>query len=225
MAVRIKIIYDNIAQKGFITGWGFAAIIDFGKESILFDTGWSGPALLENLKTAKIDLKNIKYIVISHEHWDHLGGLASILDKTINTTTFVPTAFSSQLKAEITRTSDLREVTPNEFVEIIPNVYATPQLSTDIPNIHEISLLIETSKGNVLICGCSHPSLGKIIETVKQKGNIYAVLGGFHGFKELEILEDIKQIIPCHCTKMKDTIKERYPERTIECHSGLEIVF
>ncbi len=45
----------------------------------------------------------------------------------------------------------------------------------------EIALLVQSSKGNVLIVGCSHPGIVGIVETVKERyGSIHALIGGTH---------------------------------------------
>ena len=48
-------------------------------QKMLFDTGAFGKKLLYNLKKLKIDINTIEKIFISHKHWDHIGGLKSLL--------------------------------------------------------------------------------------------------------------------------------------------------
>lgn len=55
------------------------------KVSILFDTGISSNGVVENSKRMGLDLNEVEYIIISHGHYDHFGGLLSVL-KTINET-------------------------------------------------------------------------------------------------------------------------------------------
>jgi 7,8-dihydropterin-6-yl-methyl-4-(beta-D-ribofuranosyl)aminobenzene 5'-phosphate synthase len=66
---------------------GFSMIIRVprGKKSvsILFDTGVSGDGVVENAKRMGLDLSEVDYVVLSHGHYDHFGGLVSAL-KTIN---------------------------------------------------------------------------------------------------------------------------------------------
>ncbi len=52
-------------------------------ESILFDTGTSPDGVCENAKLMDIDLGEVGTIVLSHGHYDHLGGLAEAI-KAIN---------------------------------------------------------------------------------------------------------------------------------------------
>jgi len=66
-----------IAEHGFSM---LIRIISEGKtHSILFDTGSSPDAVLENAKRMGIDLSEVECIVLSHGHYDHFGGLASVV--------------------------------------------------------------------------------------------------------------------------------------------------
>jgi 7,8-dihydropterin-6-yl-methyl-4-(beta-D-ribofuranosyl)aminobenzene 5'-phosphate synthase len=73
--MNIKILYDNQAKQGFQYGWGFSALID---DTILFDTGESVDPLLLNIRAFNVDAENINRVVLSHEDWDHVGGVAII---------------------------------------------------------------------------------------------------------------------------------------------------
>lgn len=50
------------------------------KHTILFDTGFTGIALLHNAELLGLDLKDIEALVVSHFHMDHTGGLSRFLD-------------------------------------------------------------------------------------------------------------------------------------------------
>lgn len=222
MATEVSIIYDNIGGKGYITGWGFSALIEKNGQRILFDTGWDGIALLKNLQQAKIDPETIEYIAISHRHWDHAGGLSTLLYETDRPTVFVPSSFSSKLKAEITKLGELRELAGREGAEIIPGIETTPELETGDQTLTELALLIETSKGLVILTGCAHPGLEAFINYGKNQGKLYGVIGGFHGFDKLHLLKECGLIVPCHCTQKKEELLTKYPETAKECKSGLK---
>jgi len=58
-----------------------------------------------------------------------------------------------------------------------------------------------------------------MIEDASRFGEVYGVLGGFHDFMELEKLEPLKFIAPCHCTAKKREILERFPQAK-KCAAG-----
>jgi 7,8-dihydropterin-6-yl-methyl-4-(beta-D-ribofuranosyl)aminobenzene 5'-phosphate synthase len=62
--------------------------------------------------------------------------------------------------------------------------------------------------------------LDNIIESAKQFGKVYGVIGGFHGFSNLEALKGIQLIMPCHCTVNKLNILEKFPKTARECRTG-----
>ena len=66
---------------------GFSMLIRvlWGRKSvsILFDTGISANGVVENAKRMGLELNEVEYVVLSHGHYDHFGGLVSAL-KTIN---------------------------------------------------------------------------------------------------------------------------------------------
>lgn len=78
--MRITILVDNTAlfDRMFLAEHGFSAFIEAEGKRILFDTGYSG-AILENAAKMQIDLLDLDFIVLSHGHFDHTGGLWHIL--------------------------------------------------------------------------------------------------------------------------------------------------
>lgn len=75
--MKITILTDNISKKkGLRAEHGFSAFID-DSYKILFDTGASG-LLIENSKKLGIDLGTTEFTVLSHNHYDHTGGLEKL---------------------------------------------------------------------------------------------------------------------------------------------------
>ena len=80
MKARITIICENsVTIKGGLGEHGFAAYVETERGNYLFDTG-RGEALIPNLLKFDKDPLAIQKIMLSHGHYDHTGGLASILE-------------------------------------------------------------------------------------------------------------------------------------------------
>ncbi|HBE73577.1 MAG TPA: MBL fold metallo-hydrolase [candidate division Zixibacteria bacterium] len=76
--VRITVLVDDRAGPGLVPEHGLALWVEAEGRRILFDTGQGG-ALLENASKLGIDLSQAEDIVLSHGHYDHTGGLATVL--------------------------------------------------------------------------------------------------------------------------------------------------
>lgn len=81
MTFRITILCEN--SVGPITGTlgehGFSALIEpAGGEPLLFDTG-QGATLLHNARLMNKQLSAVQKVILSHGHYDHTGGLLSLL--------------------------------------------------------------------------------------------------------------------------------------------------
>lgn len=78
--VQLKIVVDNEAGDGFITEHGLALWIRANSQTILFDTG-QGAAILKNSQQLNLNLTETDIVVLSHGHYDHTGGLVSLLNQ------------------------------------------------------------------------------------------------------------------------------------------------
>ena len=77
---RVTILYDSFGKSPTLTmDWGFAALVDYGGKRILFDTGNNAQIFEHNVKVAGVDLQKLDFVVMSHRHGDHMGGLAYLL--------------------------------------------------------------------------------------------------------------------------------------------------
>jgi 7,8-dihydropterin-6-yl-methyl-4-(beta-D-ribofuranosyl)aminobenzene 5'-phosphate synthase len=55
--------------------WGFAGLLEADGRRILIDTGSHPETVLQNARDLKIDLSNVKELIITHNHWDHVRGI------------------------------------------------------------------------------------------------------------------------------------------------------
>lgn len=193
----ITILYDNSANPGLKSGWGFSCLVDNGQK-ILFDTGDNGEKLMYNFEKLNIDPKSVDQVVLSHNHWDHVDGLGGFQKLNHKAEVIYPEAFPQP-------------------TEISKGIYSTGALGR---LIKEQALITKTEKGIIVVTGCAHPGLERILQVSRKLGQIYGVLGGFHGFSKFDELDGIRLIGPCHCTQYKQEIKERYPGEFIDIRAG-----
>ncbi len=64
--------------------WCSSHLIDTGEGLILLDTPTAGslPGLMFNITSLGFDLKDLKYIIVSHAHTDHFGAVAALAHLT-----------------------------------------------------------------------------------------------------------------------------------------------
>ena len=81
MKLDITTLSENTAGRpGLLAEWGLSVLVETDTETILFDSGQSISAS-HNAEALGIDLTKIDNIVLSHGHFDHTGGLGSILSQ------------------------------------------------------------------------------------------------------------------------------------------------
>ena len=213
--MELVILYDNEAEKGFKSGWGFSCIVG---EELLFDVGADFDTLIFNIRKASVNLDCINKVVLSHRHLDHVGGI-SILEMLKNVELFVPNSFSDQYKRMLASYPNVNLIEIDKAKEISESLYLTGELGFE----REQSVIVRTEKGLTVITGCSHPGLDNILEVASRFGDIYGVVGGFHDFSNLKALKGIELVVPCHCTALKNEILALYPKTSKKCSAGRRI--
>lgn len=211
--MKLTIVYDNnppvqpVADAGdpLVTAWGFACLVETGDAVILFDTGGDGATLLGNAKALGIDLAAVDAIVLSHYHWDHIGGFDLLLGTGIRPTVYVPASCPPEFRQALSERAVVVAVT--DSARVADRVRTTGEMGGAIV---EQSLVIETDPGLVLVTGCAHPGIVEIVRSVASEGEIALVIGGFHLKDATETICDdaaaqlqklgVRHVAPTHCT-------------------------
>ena len=202
--MKIIVVYDNKLYSvlpGLKSDWGFSALISIDDKHILFDTGANGNILIRNMTILGIDPLIVTDIFISHNHYDHVGGLSHFLNINNNVILHSPPSFRAVKNVNEIRYYDKPE-------KLYDNIFTSGELD----NIEQ-SLAIETGKGLKVITGCSHPGMKDIFNSFSSFGEIKSIIGGFHNLSDFSVFSNLELISPMHCTKHVGKIKEMYPNQ------------
>ena len=208
--LKITIVYDNTSYlKGLKADWGFSCFIEYNGTNILFDTGTKKEILLYNMNKLNINPASADIIFISHSHRDHMGGLSAILESNKRAKIYVPIEPSKSI--DPARTFKLDEPT-----KLTDHIITSGLLTCEErKGLVEQSLFFTSNRGLVIIAGCSHPSVRKILEKSEEFGKPVALIGGLHGFKEFELLKELDLVCPTHCTRYIKEIRKLFPSKYI----------
>jgi 7,8-dihydropterin-6-yl-methyl-4-(beta-D-ribofuranosyl)aminobenzene 5'-phosphate synthase len=183
--IKVTVLYDNTVHREGLKGdWGYSCLIEGTEKTILFDAGTQSEIFYHNLETLKVDPTTVDIVAISHEHGDHTGAMAKLLERNSGIPVYYPTSFSNDFVRSV-RESGGKPVPVLEPVEICKDVFSTGEMGTEIK---EHALILKTSEGLVLMTGCSHPGIVEMLEKTKTilDEDIYMVFGGFHLMRHSE---------------------------------------
>jgi 7,8-dihydropterin-6-yl-methyl-4-(beta-D-ribofuranosyl)aminobenzene 5'-phosphate synthase len=78
-ALKITVLSTMLVGETLGLGeWGFSALVEADGQRILVDTGSHPETVLQNARDLNIDLSDIKEVILTHNHWDHVGGLMTL---------------------------------------------------------------------------------------------------------------------------------------------------
>jgi len=233
--MEIKILYDNFRlDESMVAGWGFSALVG---GSVLFDTGENGHSLLENMKAMGVSTDNLSAVVISHDHWDHTGGLWEVLRARAGLKVYGCPGFSSAFKSKVAGLKG-NFVALDKMSEITAGVYASGQIAGEYKGrgIAEQALVARDDNRISVITGCSHPGIVEILRKVRESfksEDLHVVIGGFHLIgqdrRTVNVIVDefeelgVKKAGPSHCTgdEASEIFRERYGSDFIDVKAGM----
>jgi 7,8-dihydropterin-6-yl-methyl-4-(beta-D-ribofuranosyl)aminobenzene 5'-phosphate synthase len=77
---RITVLYDAFGKPSAMEkDWGYSVLVEYAGKRILFDTGNNPEILARNAKAKGVNLSRLDFVVLSHRHGDHMGGMAYLL--------------------------------------------------------------------------------------------------------------------------------------------------
>lgn len=262
--LKVTILSTMLADEG-IGEWGFAALIESDGHRILVDTGARPETVLSNVRDLKIDLSDVKEVVLTHNHGDHVGGLLTLrrefMKKNPDALSEVhvgrgifwsrPGKDGEERNASLKLRKDF-EATGGKFVEhdkpaeLFPGIWITGPVPRKYPEKNwsdvgkvqtpdglvedtipeDQSVVINSSKGLILVVGCGHAGIVNTLTFAEEnfpKTPVYAVLGGVHlfaaGDQQVDWTADklkhfgVQYLIGAHCTgintlyRMRDRLK------------------
>ena len=171
---------------------GVSYLVEADDTTILFDVGYNvrgehPSPLLRNLEALGVNLEDLGYIVISHLHCDHVGGMRCQRRRTFalsgepldlsGMTAFVPEPMTHP-----TATVEVVEE-PQGIAPGVATIGPIGRALFFLGWVEEQSLAVNVAgKGIVLVVGCGHQGVRRITDRAEMLFDepLYGLIGGLH---------------------------------------------
>ena len=176
----------------FIGEPGVSYLIKTDKTSILFDVGYnkegeSPSPFQHNMEKLEIGTDDFDTVFISHNHLDHVGGMRNQKKKTFSLGNNAIDLSEKEIFTPIPMTYQNKssQCNPEPFAlkNGVASIGSISNFDFFMGRIDEQSIAINVEgKGIVIIVGCGHQGLKRIIERTESLFNepIYGIIGGLH---------------------------------------------
>jgi 7,8-dihydropterin-6-yl-methyl-4-(beta-D-ribofuranosyl)aminobenzene 5'-phosphate synthase len=172
------------------TTFGVAYLIKTDTATILYDVGNNPDTrdpspLMFNMQQLGIKLSDISIIAISHAHFDHTGGPQWQFNNTFSLGNRQVDLGSKRIYVPQPLTyPGTTPIVTTQPMTIAQGVATIGNLAMTSPGVGDEQVLVINveGKGIVLITGCGHPTVQKIVERAQAVFDepIFGIVGGLH---------------------------------------------
>jgi len=188
----LPLVEQYAANGRLATEPGVSYLVSVDGKKILFDVGWNRhnehpSPLLRNLEALGVSVSELDAVFISHLHLDHVGGRECQSGRTfaLSARPVELGGIPAYVPESMTHPSARVEVlaTPRRLAEGVASSGPLMRAIWLTGPVFEQTLLVNVAgKGLVMIVGCGHPSLYRMIEQARVVTGVplYGVVGGLH---------------------------------------------
>ncbi len=192
----ITLIENLVYKKGLVAEHGLSIYIETEDRKIIFDTGQSG-LFIQNAQKLGIAIEDIDFLILSHGHYDHTGGLYPFLEKNSKAKVYAkkdvfvpkyhgPNRFIGTLRNEKLLKDRLVFVdAPTEIADgvfIMPDIIIHNSLDTHFKGMYkkvgsefvpdefddELFLVLKENDQIDIVTACSHRGISNICTTATE---------------------------------------------------------
>lgn len=210
MTFRITTLVENhVSKSNLLAEHGLSYLVESDEIKILVDLGQSA-IFDENAKQLGCDISKIDHLIISHGHYDHVGGLSHFVENNNKANiyhkqnTFLPKyhddryiGVSSNVNIQNSRfkaVDEIIELASGFF--IVPHINSYYKQDSHKANFYvgnentkvaddfndELFIVVDVDDKLTVLSSCSHNGITNMVETAKElfRKPVTRVLGGFH---------------------------------------------
>jgi 7,8-dihydropterin-6-yl-methyl-4-(beta-D-ribofuranosyl)aminobenzene 5'-phosphate synthase len=224
-ALRLTVLCDNgVARPGVCGVHGLALLVEAGARRLLFDTG-PDSTVAANAAVLGVPLSPLDAVVLSHGHYDHIGGLETVL-RAAGPLPVVSPPSLFRAAHNYKHNGSMRYIGPplgeEQYWELGASFIRQddpaaaellgPGFATTV-RADELALIGLLPGLCVVLTGCAHGGAAGVVRQAKQVADgrpPRALLGGLHlgGVPDTAVQRlalrlhalGVGTVLPCHCT-------------------------
>jgi len=140
-----QLVENTVGSPGLLAEHGTAFFIEADGDCLLFDTG-QGLALKHNAEQLEIRMESVDAIILSHGHYDHVGGLVDALEMTVSAELYLhPKALTAKFNRN-GREIGAPVTDEGKLASFVRGVTYTQDPTTITPGIHVTGEIPRTHK-------------------------------------------------------------------------------